>query len=126
MDKRTVITLSGVGALAVFAVVAKSAVMFVSACAIAIVVYLFRGARTRERVIAVVVAALGGSLLAEIVHTIYHHVAKANVETADELGGFFMAAIQIGLINAAFVVAFMILVALWFRLVGRRSRNAPK
>ena len=48
----------GIGALAVLAAVGKSAVMFVSATAIGIIAYVFRQARARDRVVAIIVAGL--------------------------------------------------------------------
>ncbi len=119
MQKRTMTALTGVAALATYAAIEKSVAMLVSAIAIGLIVHLFRNARMRERIIAVVVAALGGGILAEIVLTVYRHGGYAKGGAGDSAGSY-LAAIQIGLVNAGVIVVVMILTAAWFRLVSRR------
>ncbi len=104
MDKRMLVTMSGVTALAILAVFGKSAVMFVSAAAIAVIVYVFRRARMRDRVIGIIVAGLGGSIGAEIVHTLYHYASVAEPGAGGDSAGFFMSAILVGAINAAAII----------------------
>ena len=102
MDKRLIVTLSGVVALAVYALIEESAVMLVSAVAIGVIAYLFRGARMRDRVIAIAAAGLGGDTAAQIVLTFYQHTGTAAPEA--DSGELFMSAILIGLSNAVVVV----------------------
>lgn len=117
MDKRMVITMLTLATLAVFAVIQKSTVMLVSIAAIGATVYVFRHARLRDRIIAIVAAALSGSIGAEIVRTLYHYLGAAESGT----GGFFMSAILVGLSNAAVVVVFMLVTEAWLNYVGRKS-----
>ena len=95
-------------ALAIYAAVEKSAVMFVSAAAIAVIVYIFRSARTRDRIIGIIAAGLAGSIGAEIVHTVYHYTNVAQTGAGADGGGFFMSAIMVGLINAAAIIVLVI------------------
>lgn len=109
MDKRLVITLAGVVALAGFALVEESVVMFATVLAIGIIVYVFRQARTRDRIIAIVAAGLGGSIAAEIVFTMYRHTIATDLVAEGDTGEAFLTAILIGVICAvaiAVVVAF--------------------
>ena len=92
-----------IAALAIVAVFGKSAVMFVSAAAIAVIVYVFRRARMRDRVVGIVVAGLGGSIGAEIVHTLYHYASVAEPGTGGDSAGFFMSALLVGVMNAAVI-----------------------
>ena len=114
------VTMSGIAALAIFAVIEKSIVMLVSAVAIGIIVMIFRGARMRDRVIAIIVAGLGGSLGAEIVHTLYRYASAAEPES--DSGGAFMSAILIGLINAGAIIVVLIATKAWLNFVDRKSR----
>ena len=109
----------GVAALAILAVIGKSAVMFVSAVAIGIIVYLFRRARTRDRIIGIITAGLGGSIGAEIVRTIYHHASVA--EPVTDNGGFFLSAILVGLINVAAIVVVVLCTEVRLKIIARKS-----
>lgn len=113
MDRKKVITGSSLAALAIYAIIGRSAVMFVSVVSIAAMLYLLHRARLRDRVIAVFAAALGGSLAAEIVHTLIYHLRSGGPGAA-ESGGYFLAAIQVGLINAAIVVVILLIGRAWF------------
>ncbi len=106
-------------ALAIFAIVDKSAVMFVSAVAIAVVIYLFRRARTRDRIIGVIAAGLAGSLGAEIVYTVYHHTSVAQTGAGADGGVFFMSAIMVGLINAAAIIVLVLCTEAWLKYSRR-------
>ena len=110
----------GIGALAVLAAIGKSAVMFVSAVAIGIIAYVFRQARARDRVVAIIVAGLGGSIGAEIVHTIYHYTRAA--ESGADSGGFFMSAIMVGLINAGAIIALLFVTEASRKIIDRKYR----
>ncbi len=113
------VTLLGIAVLAVVAVIGKSAVMFVSAVAIGLIVYVFRQARTRDKVIAIIVAGLGGSIGAEIVHTFYHYATV--VEPGVGNAGFFMSAITVGLINSAAIAIVLLCTDAWLKYIGRNS-----
>ncbi len=113
------VTMLGIAVLAVLAVIGRSAVMFVSAVAIGLIVYVFRRARTRDKVIAIIVAGLGGSIGAEIVHTFYHYATV--IEPVVGNGGFFMSAMTIGLINAAAIVIALLCTDAWLKYIGRKS-----
>ncbi len=110
----------GSTALAVLAVVGKSAVMFVSAVAIAAAVYIFRSARVRDRIIGIIAAGLAGSIGAEIVHTVYHYTSVAQTGAGADGGGFFMSAIMVGLINAAAIIALVIFTEAWLKYSRRK------
>ncbi len=118
MDKRIPVTMLGITALAILAVIGKSVVMFVSAVAIGIIVYVFRRARARDRVIAIIVGGLGGSIGAEIVHTLYYYATV--VEPGVGNGGFFMSAILVGLINAAVIVIVVLCTEAWLKYTARK------
>jgi hypothetical protein len=109
MDKRTVVIVSGLAALAILAVIRESAVMLVSAAAILGAVFAFRRARARDRVIAIIAAAIGGSIGAEIVRTLYHHLWATESAAGVANGGSFVSAMLIGLINAAAVITIIII-----------------
>ena len=113
------VTMLGIAVLAVLAVIGKSAVMFVSAVAIGLIVYVFRRARTRDKVIAIIVAGLGGSIGAEIVHTLYHY--STVIEPGVGNGGFFMSALTVGLINAAAIVIVLLCTDAWLNYIGRKT-----
>jgi hypothetical protein len=121
MEKRMVITMSSLATLAIIAAIQKSGVMFVSVGVIGAVVYVFRRARMRDRVIAIVAAALGGSIGAEIVHTLYQHIGAVESGVGRESGSLFMSAILLGLINAAAVVVVMFVTEAWLNYAGRKS-----
>jgi hypothetical protein len=121
MDKRMLVTMIGIAALAIYAAIGKSAAMFVSAAAIAVIVYLFRHARVRDRVIGVVAAGLGGSIGAEIVHTFYHYTNLTGSAAADT-GNLFMSALVVGLINAALVAIVIFVTEAWLKMSGDKSR----
>jgi len=91
-----------VAALAIYAAIDKSVVMFVSAITVGLIVYLFRNARVRDRIIAIAAAGLGGGIATEIVLTFYYHTNAA--EPVADTGSLFLSAIYAGLINAAVVV----------------------
>ncbi len=122
MEKRVVVTMSSLATLAILAAIQKSGVMFVSVGVIGAVVYLFRRARMRDRVIAIVAAGLGGSIGAEIVHTLYHHIGAVESGAGRESGGFFMSAMLVGLINAAAVVVVIFVTEAWLNYAGRKSQ----
>ncbi|MEP0548067.1 MAG: hypothetical protein ABJF88_14120 [Rhodothermales bacterium] len=101
----------GVGVLLALAILGSSAVMAVSAAAIGLALWITRNAPLRARLLAVVGGALGGSLLAETVHTAYHLLGG---ETASGDGGFFFAsAVLVGAINAVAMLAVMGLASLF-------------
>ncbi len=110
----------GSAALAVLAVVGKSAVMFVSAAAIAAAVYVFRNARVRDRIIGIIAAGLAGSIGAEIVHTVYHYTSVAQTGAGGAGGGFFMSALMVGLINAAAIIALVLGSEAWLKYSRRK------
>ena len=122
MEKRMVITMSSLATLAILAAIQKSGVMFVSIGVIGAVVYVFRHARMRDRVIAIVAAALGGSIGAEIVHTLYQHIAAVESGAGRESGEFFMAAMLVGLFNAAAIVVVIFAAEAWLNYAGRKTR----
>jgi hypothetical protein len=114
MDRNTVVIGSSLAALAIYAVIGRSAVMLVSLIAIALMLYLLRHARLRDRVIAVFAAALGGGLAAAIVRTVFYHL-RAGGPGAAESGSLFMSAIQVGVINALVVVVMLFIARAWFQ-----------
>jgi len=122
MDKRILVAILGSAALAVLAVVGKSAVMFVSAVAIAAAVYAFRGARLRDRIIGIMAAGLGGSIGAEIVHTAYHYTNVAQTGGGEDGGGFFLSAMMVGAINVAAIIVLLIATELWLKFLTGKSR----
>jgi len=113
------VAMLGSAALAILAIVDKSAVMFVSAVAIAVVVYVFRSARTRDRVIGIIAAGLAGSIGAEIVHTVYHYTNVAQTGAGGDSGGFFMLAIMVGLIDAAAIIVLVLCTEVWLKYSRR-------
>ncbi len=112
--------MSAVAAIAIYAVVDRSMVMFVSATAIGVSVYLFRHARMRERLIAIIAAALGGAIAAEIVHTFYYHTNAA--EPVADSGNLFLSAIFLGLINAAIIAVLVVLTEIGLNVSKRKSK----
>ncbi len=112
------VTMLGIAVLAILAVIDESVVMFVSAVAIGIIVYVFRRARARDRVIAIIVGGLGGSIGAEIVHTLYYYATVVEPGIGD--GGFFMSAILIGLINAFAMVVVVLSTEAWLKYTARK------
>lgn len=101
----------GVGMLLTLAILGNSAVMAVSAAAIGLALWITHNTPLRTRLLAVVGGALGGSLLAETVHTAYHLFGG---ETASGDGGFFFAsAVLVGAINAVAMLAVMVLASLF-------------
>ena len=112
----------GSAALAILAVFEKSVVMFVSAVAIAAAVYIFRGARSRDRIIGIIAAGLAGSIGAEIVHTVYHYTNVTQPGAGGDGGGFFMSAIMIGAINVAAIIVLLIATGLWLKFFTGTSR----
>jgi hypothetical protein len=121
MDSRILVTMLGSAALAIFAVFEKSVAMFVSATTIAIIVFVFRSARMRDRVIAIIAAGLGGSIGAEIVYTLYRY-SNTSGSTGSDSGSFFMSALLIGLTNTAAIIVVIIATEAWQKFVGRKSR----
>jgi len=119
MDTRLVVTLSGAAALAVYALIEDLAVMVVSAVSIGVIVYLFRGTRMRDRLIAIAAAGLGGAIAAQIGLTFYYHTGTSAPEA--DSGGLFMSAILIGLGNAAVVVVLATLAGAWLKRIDRKS-----
>lgn len=109
--------MSAVAAIAIYAVVERSMVMFVSAAAIGVSAYLFRHARMRERMIAIIAAALGGAIAAEIVHTFYYHTNAA--EPVADSGNLFLSAIFLGLINAAIIAVLVVLTEIGLKIIKR-------
>ncbi len=118
-----VITMASLAILAILAAIQKSGVMFVSVSVIGVVVYLFRRARMRDKVIAIVAAALGGSIGAEIVHTLYQHIGVVESGAGRESGSLFMSAILVGLINAAAVVVVIFVTEAWLNYAGQKKIN---
>lgn len=83
--------------LAVLAYLGRSLVMLTSVIGMAGALWLTCGTSTRHRVVALSVAAVSSSLLAETVHLLYHLTRN---DTPDH-GGFWVSAVLVGLINAA-------------------------
>ncbi len=105
----------GVGVLLVLAALGKSAVMAVSAVGIGLALWMTKDAPLGTRLKAIIIGALGGSLLAETIHTAYHLFGG---ETASGDNGFFyVSAVLVGSINA---VAILVLTGLTHWV----SRNA--
>jgi hypothetical protein len=119
MDKRMFVTMLGIVALAIVAAFEKSVEMFVSAAAIAVIVYVFHQARMRDRVIGIIAAGLGGSIGAAIVRTFYHYAAVA--APAGDSSGFFMSAIVIGVINASAIIVVILCTESALRVIGRKD-----
>ena len=111
----------GSAALAILAVVETSVVMFVSAVSIAAAVYIFRSARSRDRIIGIIAAGLGGGIGAEIVYTVYRHTNVAETMTGGG-GGFFMSAMMVGAINVAAIIILLIVTELWLKFFTGKSR----
>ena len=111
--------MSAVAAIAIYAVVERSMVMLVSVAAIGVIAYLFRHARMRERIIAIIAAALAGAIAAEIVHTFYYHSNAA--EPVADSGNLFLSAIFLGLINAAIVVILVVITEIGLTAIKRNS-----
>jgi hypothetical protein len=104
--------MTGIAALGVYAIVEELPVMLVSAATIAVTAYLFRRARTRDRII---------SIAAEIVHSIYRHSAVAESTTAMNGGEMFKLAILLGLISAAAIVIVVALTEIYLKIVNPQS-----
>lgn len=116
--RRQLLSYVGAGVLLMLAALGRSAVMAVSAAGIGLALWITRTAPLRTRLIAVVFGALGGSLLAETVHTAYHLMGG---ETASGDSGFFyVSAVLVGIINA---VAMLVVTGLAYLLFP--SRDAP-
>lgn len=113
--------MTGNAALGIFAIVEELPVMFVSAATIAIAVYLFRRARMRDRIIAIVAAGLAGSIAAEIVHSISRHSVVGESAIATNGGEMFKLAILLGLISAAAIVIVAALAEIYLKIVNRQS-----
>jgi len=115
------VTMLGIAGLTIVAVFDKSVVMFVSVAAIAIIVYLFRRARMRDKVIGIIAAGLGGSIGGAIVLTFYQHAGVVGAGAAGDSGGFFMSAILVGAINAATIIVVILTTEVALRIIGRNS-----
>lgn len=115
------VTILGTAALAIVAVFEQSVVMFVSAVAIAVIVYIFRRARMRDKVIGIIAAGLGGSIGAAIVFTFYQYAGAAEPGPADDSGGFFMSAILVGIVNAAVIIGVILVTEVALRIIGPES-----
>lgn len=108
----------GVVVLLVLAALGKSAVMATSAAGLGLALWVTRDASLRTRLAAVVIGALGGSLLAETIHTAYHLLGG---ETASGDGGFFyVSAVLVGSINA---VAMLVVLGLVYVLSPSRTAS---
>lgn len=114
------VALLGVSGLAVLAIFEESVVMFVSAGAIGIIVYVFRRARTRDRDIGIVAAGLGGSIGAEIVLTIYHYASVTEPATGN--GEIFLSAILVGLVNAGAIIVLLFVTEAALKIIDRKAR----
>jgi hypothetical protein len=123
MDKRLVITLFGVAVLAVLALVEGLIVMFVSSMAIGVILWVFRRARARERIVAVFAAGLGGSIAAEIAYTMYRHTIATELVIEGAGGESFLMALSIGVINAVAIVIVVLFAELIMRYVERKSEQ---
>ncbi len=111
--------MSGVAAIAIYAVVERSMVMLVSVAAIGIIAYVFRHARMRERLIAIIAAGLGGAIAAEIVHTFYYHSNAA--EPVADSRNLFLSAIFLGLISAAIIAILVVITEISLAVLKRKS-----
>ena len=99
----------GLGILVVLAILGKSAVMLVSVLGMGLMFRVMRAAPLRKQLLAIAVGALLASLIAEVVHTLYHMVESAPAGLGNDQGGFFVSATLVGLINAGVFVAFLLL-----------------
>ena len=120
IDTRLVVTLAGLAMLVVLAAIEKSIVMFVSVVLVGVAVYVFRTARLRDRIIATIAAALGGSIGAEIVRTFYDHLGAVGAES------LFMTAMLIGLFNAVAAVIVIVVAEAIHKRANRESHHGRK
>jgi hypothetical protein len=120
MDRLLAIGLMGVAALAAYAVFGRSPAMLLSAIMIGVIVYLFRRARIRERIIAIIAAGLGGSMLAEIALTFYRHATASMPAPIADRGEHFMVAIVLGLIDAVVIILLLALAEIVIRHADRK------
>ncbi len=104
---------AGLGFLVVLAILGKSAVMLVSVLGMGLMFRLMRAAPLLKQFLAIALGALLASLIAEVVHTLYHMIASAPSGLGSDQGGFFVGATLVGLINAGVFVAFLLLLE-WF------------
>ncbi len=103
------IAFMGLGILAVLAILGKSAVMLVSVLGMGLMFRLMRAAPLSKQLLATASGALLASLIAEVVHTLYHVIESAPSGVGGDAGGFFVSATLVGLINAGAFVAFLLL-----------------
>lgn len=108
---KTRLALVGLVLLIVLALLGKSAVMLVSVLGMGLAFWRFRAAPLSKRLLVIAVAALAASLLAEVVHTVYHRLESA--PSGNDSGGFFVSATLVGLINAAAFGALLMLLEWW-------------
>lgn len=105
---KTWLAYAGLLILVFLAILGKSAVMGVSVLAMGAAYWWMRAAPLKKKLAFVAAAALVGSLLAEVVHTLYHMLDLAPAG-ANDSGGFFVSATLVGLINAVAFGALLLL-----------------
>ncbi len=98
----------GLAILVVLAILGKSAVMLVSVLGMGLMFTLMRAAPLSKQLLATASGALLASLIAEVVHTLYHLI-ESPPGVGGDAGGFFVGATLVGLINAGAFVALLLL-----------------
>ena len=106
---------AGLGILVVLSILGKSAVMLVSVFGMGLMFWLMRTAPLTKHLMAIALGALLASLLAEVVHTLYHVMEWGPSGPGNDQGGFFVSATLVGLINAAVFVTFLLLLEWFFK-----------
>ena len=106
---------AGLGILVILAILGKSAVMLVSVLGMGLIFRVMRDASLMKQLLAIASGALVASLLAEVVHTLYHMLESAPSGLGGDQGGFFVGATLVGLINAGVFVVFLLLLEWIFK-----------
>ena len=95
--------------LAVLAYLGRSLVMLTSVGGMAIAIWWAQGRPAHVQVTALILGAVGSSMLAEVVHLL-HHVA---LDDSPDHGGFWLSAFLVGLINALAMLPVLGAAHLW-------------
>ena len=106
---------AGLGILVVLAILGKSAVMLVSVLGMGLVFRVMHAAPLVKQLLGIALGALVASLMAEVVHTLYHMMESVPSGLGSDQGGFFVSATLVGLINAGVFVAFLLLLEWIFK-----------
>ena len=115
------VAVAGLILLAVLAVLGKSGVMLTSVLGMGAAFWAMRSAPMPRLLAAVGVTGLASSLLAEVVHTLYHWLIPASAGPGDS-GAFFVSATLVGLINVAAFAGLLLL----SELATRRAESARR